>query len=1423
MAEYRINADKTGPRSYKKELQMISYRGEGIFSDEGNVLLAENDVYYPPDFLASGAVSVVTDSSSYKKDGLSLGNKFSTFNPAALPIEEQFKEETEVSKTLLGINRSETQQGIFDNVSSYGLDTKDWVVYSGWGNYGQGDYWEYKNSPAGRHQPAINYDDDKGSSIVLSSYPAPYTNPGNPVVGNRVRGITAEPGVNWGKYLQGLIAMYIIEYMVNNFTPSEKALFQVEFLEKTYPKKNGKFNRLYWDQIWLDYDQRRNGEAVNTPIMPDGVLYNMTEGTINIADLLGSTSLDPEDQNQTISYQDFFFASTRYIWEEPNEGHYRIKTTQDADVWAEYFNVDFDSLPEDLKNWEFKVWESPPPQDSPEVKYSLPYYLITSKTPFQSLIFGSSWPKQYSDPLIPQITGAIAEGNTIGGVESAYAVVTMSSNRAFRYQPGRISGFTYGVRVSEEGAGPGSVLEFGVENFTDGYFFRLKDGTDFSIVRRSTIPLGSTQLFLDAGYDEREVYINQITGVATYKDGLTDSEVLDLEDEVEAKRQVKSFETVIQQNQMNGDGLNSKGDTGYVYNPDTVTMYKIEFGWYGAIGARFYMYIPTGSGTSRWVALHTLVIENNINQPCLADPFFFFKYRVYVESPSRIRLPQFLEKYGASYYIDGGDEGTVTVSNSTATNRVVERVSSIDVEVPLYKWGTMIGIKPKQYITNSAGNEFFNKKEIFPLSASVISTKPAEIKFVNQFGCQENAFTFQEGYKCELPESQRLRGLFSINPLEKEEGTLQALGRNKEDFTPTITYVGSDSAYPSSAQNLDDGGGGFVGWQAFNRSLAGAHIVGEKLYCGYINPYVRRMFNDGNAGSTVVIGRSTREHVFIGPPSRNRNWVPSELNFNYPLGSYPLKISKFRKDTTLISSVPIISSEFYLLFTTKGPGGDDYNVSCTDENFSTKCDGKHFGDLTLGVLWPTADPTGGAPALEYPQNICSLSRALTNAQSFGIIDPAIDETSDLDSAEVTIEGSGADAYVVDKTIPSSDSYRYYDGLPVDVFAQGLEDNTILVNQAGVLAVNANGLEIAEGSWSNGSTAIDFQLPQVPGAEGGVCNALFCRVGNVEEEGVVSRRDPEGELQTIGASDVYYIKNRNAWPSSLYATQSGDPSLQVLIIEKTSDLSSVRVTTTGGAQIPFTPEGSSVREFYLPVIANEGESLASYDGEEVVVKYNAISMYSPSLIKKDDRLLERRIVGLNVLPLRWFIAMREGAEIGSISVGQVTPNGIVQTPFSPHGSTLSVGDEETGDKDEHGGGGKDSPALKSIRAFTEPNTLNIESGSDFSYYDPTTPDISKTKKCGSFVSNTLLSGSGVATTGDYPIRWLKFKDSGRPLGSFYVSANTPTELDLKSLFNISAESVGPSFWGNKALFAIVKNLEEGGADGKMSITINYKEQ
>ena len=1408
MAQYRIKAQKTGVRTYEKELQMISYRGSSLFSEEGNTLISTKDVYYPPDYLSKGSVAVNMDSKSYKKDGLSTRNIYSKGRPAALPVKEEFAEQSAVSRSLLGIDRAENQQGIFDDVSTYGLDRKDWVVYAGWTGYTQSPNWDTKNSPAGPHIAVRDRDYSEGSSIVIDSFPTPYLDPGNPPVGLKVAGIAGNPGPGWGRYVQSIVAMYILEYMVNNFSPELKSAFRLNFIERKYPKTiDGKFNRLYWDQIWLDINQGRFESTGNIPIIPRGTMVNFApeegEDTINLTDLFGA-DLPEEEANVSVNFNKFFFASTRYTWREPDQGHYVIATNNNPELWDEYWGIDYSALPDDLKNWEFQVYSSQSEVPQFVIDYKLPYFLITSTTPSESLIFGQSWPQKFSDISIPQISDPIADGNLIGGGESGYAVITLTSLRAFRYQPGRISGFTYGVRVSEEGAGPGSLLEWGVENYTDGYFFRLQDGTDFSVVRRSTIPLGQTDLFIQAQYKEREAYISQLTGVVRYKDLLTDSEVLQLEAGVRDKTVTKVYETVIQQNQMNGDGLNGQGDSGYIYNPDTVTMYKIEFGWYGAIGARFYMYIPQSNGGSRWVTVHTLVIENQIGQPCLEDPFFFFKYRTYVDSPSRIRLPQFVEKYGASYYIDGGDEGTISLSSGRSVNREIPDIVSDTVQVPTYNWASVLGLKPKQYIINTEGNSFPNKKEIFPISMSITSTTATEVKFVSQYGCRENAFTFQEGYTCVLPEEQRLRGIFSINRLQKDEGTLTLLDRDKQSPAPTLTYVSADPLYPIASSNLVSGGA-FVGWEAYEKSLMGSHLVGEKVYASYLNPTQEYSSNpSGINGPEIILQRNIATGSYTGQ-SKNRNWSDAELLFRFK-ENVSLKLSKYRQDTSLLSTVDITTEEFYLLFTRITPESQDsYALTCGAGNAEFGCDGNHFGEMQIGIIWPLENPG----TYTYPQSIVSRSRVGPN---FGIIDPKnpTDRTGlSGDGESVKILEEGGNYYVTDKSIPNSSNYRYYEGLPVNFDSDELSENVLSVNQPAWLNVGDGGLEVGEGLW-NSMGLIDGQLPGVPGSEGGSCHAIYGKAGEIQALASFTAIGVDGTT----SAGTYYLSKTSSWPADLWSASNS------LFVERDSDGASITVRTTAGVeQQVFTPAGTSVQLYLLPVVVISGSPFSN--DTAITAKYKAIALYVPNLLRPDAQLLAQKIVGQNLFPLRFFIRMREGAKIGGMTIGQVTPNGIIQTPFTPHGCTLSVNNID-GEPDRHDGGSSDAinSAKKAMVAYNHADSLTP---ANYSYYDTSgTVALDKRKKCPSFISTNILSGAGFSGVGDYPIRWLEFKESGDPVASFFVSANKPTEIDLSDVFNINTESVGPSFWNNKALFMIARNLIPE-VTGTMSVTLNYKEQ
>ena len=123
-----------------------------------------------------------------------------------------------------------------------------------------------------------------------------------------------------------------------------------------------------------------------------------------------------------------------------------------------------------------------------------------------------------------------------------------------------------------------------------------------------------------------------------------------------------------------GEGL----VTSSIWNLDftKVTMWKIEFSWYGAVGATFLAYVPVGNNDARWLRIHHIRASNQLKVASLGNatlPITYFVYgggsenkygykdtdRVVKYLSTSGSFSEFLTKYGASYYIDGGDRGTV--------------------------------------------------------------------------------------------------------------------------------------------------------------------------------------------------------------------------------------------------------------------------------------------------------------------------------------------------------------------------------------------------------------------------------------------------------------------------------------------------------------------------------------------------------------------------------------------------------------------------------------------------------------------------------------------------------------------------------------------------------------------------------------------
>jgi len=254
-------------------------------------------------------------------------------------------------------------------------------------------------------------------------------------------------------------------------------------------------------------------------------------------------------------------------------------------------------------------------------------------------------------------------GRFPGGYTDGVASANWTSKRAFRYQPGRVSGFTLGVRMSTETNTDGEIIQWGCKNdYGDGYFFQLEKGTDLYIVRTSP-DLGTLKV-------ARENW--------------------------------------------NGDKLLvGQGLTGWGLDLSRVTMFKIEFSWYGAVGAQFLAYVPDGNGEARWVQLHYISAENQFTKPSLRSAYL--RLFTSVNSVAGATKPTFIYLYGSSVYIDGGDKGTVTLGTAA-----LEAPKNIDSNSR-----SMIGLNIKGSI-----NGVPNQKAVYPVSLSAYASVPARFDII---------------------------------------------------------------------------------------------------------------------------------------------------------------------------------------------------------------------------------------------------------------------------------------------------------------------------------------------------------------------------------------------------------------------------------------------------------------------------------------------------------------------------------------------------------------------------------------------------------------------------------------------------------------------------------------------------------------------
>ena len=267
-------------------------------------------------------------------------------------------------------------------------------------------------------------------------------------------------------------------------------------------------------------------------------------------------------------------------------------------------------------------------------------------------------------------------GRFPGGKSDGTMTAYWESKRAFRYQPGRVTGFTLGVRMSTQSGDDGEIIQWGCRNgYGDGYFFQLEKGTDLFIVRTSP----------DLG------------------------------------------ELKVPREEWNGDKLLvGQGRTGWGLDLSRVTMFKIEFSWYGAVGAQFLAYVPDGHGEARWVKLHYIFAENRFETPSLRSAYM--RLFTSARSIAGATKPAFINLYGSSVFIDGGDKGTVTLGSAA-----LETAKNIDAA-----GRSILGLQVKGAI-----NEVDNQKAVYPVGLAAFASVPARLDLVlqrNDLGNGESYF-----------------------------------------------------------------------------------------------------------------------------------------------------------------------------------------------------------------------------------------------------------------------------------------------------------------------------------------------------------------------------------------------------------------------------------------------------------------------------------------------------------------------------------------------------------------------------------------------------------------------------------------------------------------------------------------------------------
>ena len=1163
-----------------------------------------------------------------------------------LKVEEVFPESSEVSTTLLGVNRAETQLSLFSNVSSYGLESKDWEVVEFRGTISLRDWEERINETYGQRTRGEILEETQESAIKLNTFPVPNTFPFGPKF--------EKNNLYNDESKQGFFAQY------------------VQFISMGIDLYNHYKGQSGFTNEWLN--KFLNPELVSIDksdeTKPD-VIYNA-----------GSEISFAAIDNWTESYRDI-------------RGNGLV--APDGTVIT-FLNVN----------------------------------TIIAK--------GTSYNSTNTRP---------------GYSDTPRRYLLLQSRRVFRYQPGRISGFTFGVRAARE-FNTGFKLEWGIFNKTDHYVFQMDAGF-LRIVRRSKIPLP-------------DYLLNPPASVQTFEKSPDPQDSFESEYNPTGE-DYNFYETVISQDAFNGDSLDGNGPSGHSVKPQNITMWKIEFGWYGAIGARFYAYIPAGNGEARWVTLHTLVIENKMGQPCLVDPYFRFRYVTNITKTTDIRTPQFVYKYGASYYIDGGDEGTTTQFS------IKTKPDFGKVGVSVGGTTALLGIRPKDQIFNSQGVgtrtiggstiKIFNKKIIIPTQLNITTTALTKVRVgvctacpgwghVHTIGLRrngtDNSLPSGVGLGRQMP-IKMLQDGGKIEPFIAD--TANPIYFRKQDIGAKIIAPSIYNCYIEDVQ--DDSGN--------------SALLGQDSQTGDENFYTDTGYPSWNAYTTAIVkgfgGHRefvlTDDRKFYGEGSTDRSVSPSKpiilpndvdgdevyrseasklLGSDATATAQPVRLSNY--DGVAISEYELTGSEIDIQFAIPR--------SARQGGFDPTWGYSHWADMMVGVtdVKPYQNTEGAGDILDSSGN--------------SIYTP---------EAAFSISWNDINTTTGDKIILNP--------------GPGVAQTTILPNDKILFAEHTHAWAASDINGNDSREAwpifqfrsrlgILYSVPTLTGISTGICGRVKIRVGDPELIGNVQYTESPPETGAEG--EYFLVSNQNILSTLTPVGGSGYDGGQVAYVKQIGEGPDFETQVTvednsvfvGSLKEYVVNEDTGEKREYIAVSNELGIDLET---EEGIIKV-AIRRVTISTEFSEQQNTKTKLFKYAVFPLYPVIKLKDYGEINNISIKEKIGETI--TTISP-------------------------------KFLTNNCSLNNYGGLADNESTPPT----------NFLSVDDLSGAEFDNQNKSKIRDFVEKDV------FYVGENQTTSVDMSKVFSQDKEVINADESNAEATFIIANEIDPVETEAVVQASLNLKEQ